>query len=112
MNLKNIEKLYIYLMLALVVVILYIWYTQTKIQSLKNDLNIKSDEQVLVENISLTNKTLEVKKWAIKRLQDEIIIDEALYNCYKTQLLRLADNIEYSIEYCNWDNLEQFKGLK
>jgi len=112
MNIRNIQNKYIYLMLALVLVIVYIWYTKTKIQKLKSDLNIKSDEQILVEKISTYKNNIDTKTESIKKLQDEVKnSDTPFYNCYKTQLLRLADNIEYNIDYCKQENLEQFKGL-
>jgi len=111
-NIRNIENKYIYLSLIVVLVIMYIWYTQKTIQALESDLNTKSNEQVLVEKISNYKNNIDTKTENIKRLEEEVKnIDTLFYNCYKTQLLRLADNLEYNIEYCKQENLEQFRGL-
>lgn len=123
---KNIKEIIlnntntlIYWVMALVLIVSYIWYTNTKINTLNTTINTKSNEEILIEKISSyktkiddKQSTIEVLKGNIQILQDEVKnSDTPFYNCYKTQLLRLADNIEYNIEYCKVENLEQFKGL-
>lgn len=73
---------------------------------------MKSDEEILSSRIAEYKVAIEDKEKTIEALRSEInTIDTPYYNCYKTQLLRLADWIEYNIDYCG-NNLKSFEGLK
>lgn len=88
--------------IAVIIILIAIW------------LNfIRSDEEILSSRIAEYKMTIEDKEKTIESLRKEInTIDKPYYNCYKTQLLRLADWIEYNIDYCK-DNLKSFEqGLK
>lgn len=76
----------------------------------------KSDEEILSSRIAEYKVAIEDKEKTIEALRSEInTIDKPYYECYRIQLLRLADWLEYNIDYCD-KNLKTFewneKGLK
>lgn len=102
-QIKKITALHVIIVLMLFILIwVYLWNKQ------KNN----ASETIIIENIQTNNSDIELLKKA--KIEIEVRIDkkEKETKCYKQQLERKINKLEYSIEYCyNETNLEKFSDL-
>lgn len=105
--------------IIVIIIFLTIWYfinsnleKEKQIDWLKQEVSQKSNEEKLVgiikekkENIFSIEAEIKEKEYSLDLYKKEEI-------CYKQQLSRLVDWLEYSLDYCkNNDNLDKFQGL-
>jgi len=110
------NKKYIIYWAITVLILLGLLYNQNKINKLtrvKNDtLNqlqdiSNSDELVLVRVIKGKKEQIKTLENLIKETEETLKKANAYETCYKTQLDRLINWLEYNLNYCT-DNLEDF----
>ena len=75
--------------------ILQNWDEKTLISEIKNT---KNNNINIENNINILNNELNI--WKLSEV------------CLKSQLDRLINWLEYNINYCQWENLNKFEGLK
>lgn len=111
MNIKYINKLTIQLVIVTLVVAYFV-YSNIQKQKQIDSLSKETNEQTLTRLIKEETKGLKDKQELITKLQKEVSDWTWKNNCLKTQLNRMFEGMEYSIEYCNnKDNILKFVGL-
>ena len=69
-------------------------------------------KKIIIDLIKLSNSEVKRLDALISQTEEEKKMKGFAAECYKAQLNRLVEWVEYSIEYCdNKDNLIKFSGL-
>ena len=101
------------LILAILTIILWIWFLFIDKKN-NSDIIIKEKpSEIIITRIVDNNNKYKTNELNIKTLTNENDNIQLSTACLKSQLDRLVNWLEYSIEYCdNKDNLIKFGGLE
>ena len=111
MDIKYVNKNTL-IIISVLILISYFVYSDIQKQKQIDSLSKETNEQTLTRLIKEETKELKDKQELITKLQKEVSDWTWKNNCLKTQLNRMFEGMEYSIEYCsNKDNILKFVGL-
>jgi uncharacterized UPF0160 family protein len=106
---------YIFVVVIIITTIVYVsvinYITkQNEIEQLKKELLVESDSEVISKTIKAKAKAKALTEEKLKELEDNILFLDSEVNCWKNQMNRLIDNLEYNLDYCT--KTENLKGFQ
>jgi hypothetical protein len=98
------------ILILVAIIIINVSHLNTVKKQLLNERT--SDENILINDIKIQIKTINWLEELIESSQNKLKETKIVNICTKTQLERLMQWIEYNVNYCTGNNLENFKGLE